>query len=644
MKHFLGAAVLVLWTAGASRAADVPVTADITTSTTWTANNVYKLMAQIYVTNQATLTIQAGTVIASDTGLGGSLAVTRGAKIFVQGTQSNPVIMTSQADKATWVGGNPKTGTWREAANEWGNLTIMGNAYISEDAIAGNSQTFGNNVADMEGLDRGPATDRYGGTNDDDDSGTITYLSLRYGGKRISLNNELNGLSLGGIGRETDIHHVEIMNNVDDGIEVWGGTVNLKYVSIWNVGDDSVDLDQGYRGKIQHVLIVQGHSLNAAQGSGVGDNCFETDGAEDSYYQPVTTTTVYNATVIGQPNQTLSLAGDHATAWRDNARVQYRNCIFMHIGERVVSFDNVDGDGGDGYGASGGMPLTPTLSWANTWLTDYNAVPAHPNDPPAPRSTWYPVQTGGKLAAITDSVFFGNAHAAAYTEANNRGVFAMANNNVQEPAGMPIRAITRGPVVQRGPAPGPWFMEPVTFLDPRPANTALTSVAWAPRDGFFSSAHYRGAFAPGNNWLCDWTASQAFSFTSGPAGPVFDPWCDLGFALAGVTGDPVFAGTGTLAPNTPFDLTLSNAAPNSIAFFGIGLSRLDVPLLGTILVPNPTIALLTLPTDGTGQIVLAGNWPPGQPSGITFYFQYFIIDAAGPFGLSASNAVSMTTP
>ena len=69
------------------------------------------------------------------------------------------------------------------------------------------------------------------------------------------------------------------MNNVDDGIEIWGGTVNIKYFNIWNIGDDSFDIDQGWRGKAQFILIVQGYSTNASQGSGVGDNCIETDGA-----------------------------------------------------------------------------------------------------------------------------------------------------------------------------------------------------------------------------------------------------------------------------------------------------------------------------------------------------------------------------
>jgi hypothetical protein len=493
-----------LLTAGIAHAGEVMVTSDITTATTWTADNTYNLQDQIYVRNGATLTIEAGTVVASTTNLGGSLAVTRGSRIFVLGTKEKPVIMTSEADVATWTDG-PRTGLWREAQNEWGNLTIMGEAYVSENAVAGNTPTCNpSNVADMEGLSNGPSTDRYGGGDDDDDSGTIKYLSLRYGGKRIALNNELNALSLGGVGRGTDIHHIDIMNNVDDGIEIWGGTVNLKYFNIWNVGDDSFDVDQGWRGKAQFGLLVQGYSTQAAQGSGTGDNVFETDGAEQSDYQPVTTAVIYNVTAIGQP-----VSGDHGTAWRDNARVQYRNCIFMDLGERLVSFDNVDGDGGAGYGFGG------TLSWASTWTTDYNAVPAHANDC-LPRSTFYPAQTSGKLAEIKDSVFYNNLNGSAYTEAAARGVTPGngTNNNVVEPGSSPIRCIIRGPNVSYLGL----TMRPVIALDPRPANSAITSVAAAPADGFFTPAQYRGAFQPDQSsleirpWICGWTASDAFGF------------------------------------------------------------------------------------------------------------------------------------
>jgi hypothetical protein len=499
----LGVAAAAVANAGAAQNdAVVLVNSDIAVSTTWTAANTYRLEKQIYVLPGATLTIEAGTLIASTANIGGSLAVTRGAQIIANGTKLSPIIFTSTNDVATWVGGDPKTGTWREAANEWGNLTIMGNGYVSENAVAGNVPTpNAANRANMEGLVRGIATDQYGGGNDDDDSGSLAYVSFRYGGKVIGLNNELNGLSLGGIGRETDVRNVEIMNNVDDGIEIWGGTVNLKYFSIWNIGDDSLDIDQGWRGKAQFGLIVQGHSLDAAQGSGVGDNALELDGAEDSDWQPVSTGVLYNLTVLGQP-----VDGDHGAAFRDNARFQIRNSIFADIGDEVVRFDNVDGDGGSGYGFNG------TLSWAATWTTAYNAVPAHANDPANP-ALFYKAQTSGKLIEFTDSVFFRNQGVNAYTEANNRSLFAAANNNVNAgnlAAGQPFKFLTRNPQVTKGGK----LIVPVKNFEPRPANAALTSVATAPADGFFTPGKFRGAFDPAcPNWIYGWTASHAFGFT-----------------------------------------------------------------------------------------------------------------------------------
>ena len=268
MRLIQGTALTVLTSAGlaASAAAQTPifpleaptatevlVDSNIATSTIWTNDKTYNLQDQIYVLPGATLVIEKGTVIASTTNLGGSLAVCNGAQIFIKGTASEPVIMTSKADVATWEGGDFRKGKWREGVNEWGNLTIMGDAYISEDATLGNVPVpSASNFATMEGLIADFSGDTkilYGGGNDEDDSGSIKYLSLRYGGRVIGLNNELNGLSLGGIGRGTDISHIDIMNNVDDGIEIWGGTVNIKYFSIWNIGDDSFDIDQGWRGK-----------------------------------------------------------------------------------------------------------------------------------------------------------------------------------------------------------------------------------------------------------------------------------------------------------------------------------------------------------------------------------------------------------
>jgi len=560
VKTFLTSATLLAFGLAGVSTAQTDVVADIVSNTNWTlAGSPYNLTKQIYVKNNAALTIDAGVQIINDHTLKGSLAVTRGSKIFVNGTASNPVVMTSDRDDFQ---------TWQELANEWGNLTLMGNAYISEDdpsLVPPNSPVpAATNRANMEGLNAGAATDQYGGGDDDDDSGTISYLSLRYGGKVIGLGNELNGLSLGGIGRGTDIHHVEVMNNVDDGVEIFGGTVNLKYMSIWNVGDDSFDVDQGWRGKCQFAFIVQGYSIDTNQGGGVGDNCFETDGAENSDYQPVTTATIYNATVIGQP-----LAGDHGTAWRDNARVQYRKCIFMDLGEELIQFDNIDGDGGLGYGHNG------TLDWPTTWTTAFN-VYSLVNAPAAP-APFYQAQVDGNLAELTDSVFFRNqfnpaAGDKAYTEATALGVLPGngVNNNVQIAstldADSPIAMLTRDPIVVKGGK----AMVPVCRIDPRPANEALFCASPAPNDGFFTQATYRGAFEPSNpTWLDGWSAAWSYGFLA-TADTSAESYCTAGTSADGCTPSLSTAGVASASAPSGFVVTAS-AVPgqkDGLFFFG----------------------------------------------------------------------------
>lgn len=505
MNSFLKAASALAFGATAlsvANAADVPVSGDITVDTTWTADNVYDLVGQVIVRPGATLTIEAGTVVASD---GGSLAVTKGAQIFVNGTANAPVVMTSKNDVATWTAGDPTTGSYRQAANEWGNLTLMGAGYISEDATPGNtSAPSAANVAEMEGLiDDGSGFTLYGGGDDNDDSGSINYLSLRYGGNVVGLNNELNGLSLGGIGRGTDINFVEILNNVDDGIEIWGGAVQLKNYVIWNVGDDSFDVDQGWRGKAQFGLVVQGYSTDANQGSGVGDNAYEIDGSEDSDWQPRTRATIYNTTVIGQP-----LDGDGLTTWRDGAGVQYRNSLFIQGGEQVIKNDGDDGDGASGYGFNG------TASFASLFSTPATTFPSvNPFATGAEESAAYASQVDGNVSELRGSVFFQNFGSSAYTELTTLGLDT-GFDNIIEPANSPIQGLERDAIVNVGNNKD---MLQVNFLNPLAANDALVAPAQvAPNDGFFTPANYRGAFDATNNWAKGWTGVDAFGFFDGP--------------------------------------------------------------------------------------------------------------------------------
>ena len=127
-------------------------------------------------------------------------------------------------------------------------------------------------------------------------------------------------------------------------------------------------------------------------------------------------------------------------------------------------------------------------------------------------------------------------------------------------------------------------------------------------------------------------------------GSEVSPWSDLGQGLAGATGVPVLTGSGALQGGDPVGLSLTNALPGSLAHLVLGISYLGAPLKGGVLVPFPDITVLGLPLDGTGSLVISGTWPTGLPGGLTSYIQYWVTDAAGPKGLSASNGLSATTP
>lgn len=309
-------------------------------------------------------------------------------------------------------------------------------------------------------------------------------------------------MSLGAVGQGTDIDYVEIMNNVDDGIEIWGGKVHLKHVSIWNIGDDSFDIDEGWRGKAQYGLIVQGYSIDADQGSGLGDNMFEHDGAEDSDAQPVTTAVIANFTAIGAGNE-QSADGDGATAWRDGCRMQYRNCIFMDCSEKVVRPDNVDGDGAQGYGYNG------TLSMFDVFNTPYTTLPTNTIGV-APQSL-YTAQVEGTLAGFKNCVFYNNKD---YTEFNAFGqTNAALNNIILTTNDAPVIAgITRGPAFTS--TQGKTVL-PVISLDPCAAGAAVNVGGSVTADGFFDSVEYAGGFSANNNWLLGWTAADQFGMIDG---------------------------------------------------------------------------------------------------------------------------------
>ncbi|SHJ31839.1 hypothetical protein [Aquimarina spongiae] len=277
----------------------------ITENRTLTANNIYTLDGRVTVTNGATLTIEAGTIIKAQGGTGANastLIIARGAKIEANGTAASPIIFTSIADDIQ-VGQTEGTNLDENQRGLWGGLIILGNAPVSLNGDADAAQIEGIPASDTNGL--------YGGSNAADDSGSVRYVSIRHGGALIGEGNEINGLTLGGVGTGTTIEFIEVVGNVDDGVEFFGGTVNASNLLVWAQGDDAIDIDQAYSGTIDNVVVVQGaisdHGLeiDGPEGSATGSftlqnvTLFGSDSGEVADYRSGATGTTSNVLVTG---------------------------------------------------------------------------------------------------------------------------------------------------------------------------------------------------------------------------------------------------------------------------------------------------------------------------------------------------------
>lgn len=245
---------------------NIVVTENISANTTWSQGNVYELAGRITVLDGATLTIEAGTIIKGQAGTDANstaLLIARGGKLMAEGTATMPIIFTSVADEITpeqVEGGNFASPNLNPTIGGlWGGVIVLGKAKIS--ASAAEVQIEGIPTSDTNGL--------YGGSDDADNSGVLKYISIRHGGTLIGPGNEINGLTLGGVGSGTTVDNIEIVSNADDGIEWFGGTVNVTNVVTWNVQDDGLDTDQAWGGTLTNFAVVSpaGH-------------CFELDGPE----------------------------------------------------------------------------------------------------------------------------------------------------------------------------------------------------------------------------------------------------------------------------------------------------------------------------------------------------------------------------
>lgn len=284
----------------------------ISADRTLKANYTYKLRGIVYVVNGAKLTIEPGTVIQGEKGATsrGTLVITKGAQIIADGTKDNPIVFTSDASTP--------------ARGDWGGIVILGNAKTnsSYNGVSGVGSVEGG-VNNAEGLGL------YGGVNDADNSGILRYVRIEYAGYAYLPDNELNGLTLAGVGNTTVIDYVEVFKANDDAFEMFGGSVNLKHILAISTLDDDLDTDNGWSGKVQWAIVMR----DSASADISKSEAFESDNdANGSTLTPQTSGVFSNVTVIGPRATTANIGNSLFLAGaqiRRNSSISIFNSVFM---------------------------------------------------------------------------------------------------------------------------------------------------------------------------------------------------------------------------------------------------------------------------------------------------------------------------
>jgi len=456
-KQYLWLGGSLMLTASALHAADVNVTSDITTNTTWTADNAYILDKSIFVKGNATLTIEPGTTILGTKNVAnntyGSLIITRNGTIMAEGTAEAPIVMTAKEDRDAELTASTDDDLDPETdGGLYGGLIILGSAPINYYT----GPTTNANEFSIEGFPAGSSSDiLYGGNDVADNSGVVKYMSLRFGGYVYATNKEINGLTMGGVGSGTTIENVEIVGNTDDGMEIFGGTVNTKRIAVAFCQDDSFDLDEGHQGFHQFWFAIQNPT------GILGDRGGEWDGGNGSDSvrtgTPHTTATIYNATFIGDSGTS---GGANTGIYLDDyfAGQLHNSVLHQFSGATILKAS-------DGVGSGVSPQPSAAVFSNNTWGT-------------------FGLSTGLVIGAAGSPTGSGNS--AVGTDPKLRGISRTANGS----------------------------------LDPRPksdspllSSTLSTAPAGAPA-GFFETTTYRGAFGD-TNWLNGWTYLSQNGYLSG---------------------------------------------------------------------------------------------------------------------------------
>lgn len=291
-----------------ANAAVVIVNTNITSNTTWTNNNLYILVGEIFVKN-ATLTIEPGTIIKGDKSTLSRLVITTTGKIMANGTATQPIVFTSNS-----AVGNRNRG-------DWAGIAICGLAPVNFKDAGG--------TAIQGRLECGATADYdFGGADANHSSGEMSYVRIEYAGYVCGANSELNSLTLGGVGAGTKLHHIQVSFGQDDGFEFFGGTVNADHLISYGSRDDDFDTDNGFSGKLQFGVAIR---IDTIADQGDISNAFESDNdANGTTNTPNTAAVFSNFTIVG-PAETTTSTIDAKYGWAFRLRRNTTESVFNTI-------------------------------------------------------------------------------------------------------------------------------------------------------------------------------------------------------------------------------------------------------------------------------------------------------------------------
>ncbi|GHT61372.1 hypothetical protein FACS189451_03230 [Bacteroidia bacterium] len=422
---------------------------------------VYTMVGWIYVEDGATLTIEPGTVIKGtnksydgrQAATGSSLIIMRGAKIMAQGTRTEPIVFTSAQPKG------------QRKASDWGGIILCGKAK--------------NNLTQMT-VEGGVEAD-HGGNDDNDNSGTLQYVRIEFGGYPYAVDNEINGLTLGSVGKGTTIDHVQVSYSGDDSFEWFGGCMNGKYLIAYHGWDDDFDTDNGFSGKLQFLLGVRDPRIADQSNT----NGFESDNnASGSTSTPITSAVFSNVTLIGPLGQDANFVNDKSYItgynWGDNSGIRtgiFQAAMQIRRHSRLNCFNSLATGypvglmlSNDGRGDTQGAAAKDSLKLENVYFAGMGLLGADADKKD-------PAQWSGDV-----SINYFNK-----SGLNNRSFTAIADLKLKQPN-------SKQASPNYGPVTGSPLLGSANFTD-----TFLS-------DAFFTKVTYIGAFSGENDdWASGWT-------------------------------------------------------------------------------------------------------------------------------------------